>query len=65
MDDGYDEDPQLLCEHKHDGDVLDLQVRFINGLTDPAVYEMLRLSDSIIKFFLCLYFNSIWIQTES
>lgn len=27
MDDGFEGDPQLLCEHKHDGDVLDLQVR--------------------------------------
>ncbi|KAF0023803.1 hypothetical protein F2P81_024433 [Scophthalmus maximus] len=24
-DDGFEGDPQLLCEHKHDGDVLDLQ----------------------------------------
>lgn len=27
MDDGFEGDPQLLCEHKHDGDVMDLQVR--------------------------------------
>lgn len=26
MEDGFEGDPQLLCEHKHDGDVLDLQV---------------------------------------
>ncbi|XP_056284969.1 nucleoporin Nup43 [Pseudoliparis swirei] len=25
MDDGFEGDPQLLCEYKHDGDVLDLQ----------------------------------------
>uniref|UniRef100_A0A3P8UPX7 Nucleoporin 43 n=1 Tax=Cynoglossus semilaevis TaxID=244447 RepID=A0A3P8UPX7_CYNSE len=25
MDDGNEGDPQVLCEHKHDGDVLDLQ----------------------------------------
>uniref|UniRef100_A0A3B4YDR5 Nucleoporin 43 n=1 Tax=Seriola lalandi dorsalis TaxID=1841481 RepID=A0A3B4YDR5_SERLL len=25
MEDGFEGDPQLLCEHKHDGDVLDLQ----------------------------------------
>ena len=26
MEDGFEGEPQLLCEHKHDGDVLDLQV---------------------------------------
>ncbi|XP_006792788.1 nucleoporin Nup43 [Neolamprologus brichardi] len=25
MEDGFEGDPQLICEHKHDGDVLDLQ----------------------------------------
>ncbi|KAM7367638.1 hypothetical protein PAMP_013923 [Pampus punctatissimus] len=25
IEDGFEGDPQLLCEHKHDGDVLDLQ----------------------------------------
>lgn len=25
IDDGFEGDPQLLCEHKHDGDILDLQ----------------------------------------
>ncbi|TMS12370.1 Nucleoporin Nup43 [Larimichthys crocea] len=25
LEDGFEGDPQLLCEHKHDGDVLDLQ----------------------------------------
>lgn len=28
MEDGFEGDPQLLCEYKHDGDVLDLQVGF-------------------------------------
>lgn len=27
MENGFDGDPQLLCDQKHDGDVLDLQVR--------------------------------------
>lgn len=27
MDGEFEEDPQLLCESKHDGDVMDLQVR--------------------------------------
>lgn len=26
-EDGFEGDPQLLCDHKHNGDVLDLQVR--------------------------------------
>ena len=29
VEDGFEGDPQLLCEHKHDGDVLDLQVRLL------------------------------------
>lgn len=28
IEDGFEGDPQLLCDQKHDGDVLDLQVRF-------------------------------------
>lgn len=28
MEDGFEGDPQLICEHKHDGDVLDLQVSY-------------------------------------
>lgn len=31
MEDGFEGDPQLLCEHKHDGDVLDLQVNHSLG----------------------------------
>jgi len=27
MDGEFDEEPQLLCDSQHDGDVLDLQVR--------------------------------------
>lgn len=28
MEDGFEGEPQLICEQKHDGDVLDLQVSF-------------------------------------
>lgn len=36
IDDGFEGDPQLLCEHKHDGDVLDLQVRLMGIQTNVA-----------------------------
>uniref|UniRef100_A0A3Q2WPI0 Nucleoporin 43 n=1 Tax=Haplochromis burtoni TaxID=8153 RepID=A0A3Q2WPI0_HAPBU len=32
MEDGFEGDPQLLCEHKHDGDVLDLQTISVSQL---------------------------------
>lgn len=35
MEDGFEGDPQLLCEHKHDGDVLDLQVSVMWTTSGP------------------------------
>lgn len=32
MQDDYEGDPQLLCEYKHDGDVMDLQVSVVINL---------------------------------
>uniref|UniRef100_A0A3Q3FTZ5 Nucleoporin 43 n=1 Tax=Labrus bergylta TaxID=56723 RepID=A0A3Q3FTZ5_9LABR len=35
-DDGFEGDPQLLCEHKHDGDVLDLQTMSVSQRWERA-----------------------------
>lgn len=38
LEDGFEGDPQLLCEYNHDGDVLDLQVKREKKKTFHEVY---------------------------
>lgn len=37
LEDGFEGDPQILCEHKHGGDVLDLQVRNPKASNDGII----------------------------
>lgn len=37
LEDGFEGDPQILCEHKHAGDVLDLQVRNPKASNDGII----------------------------
>lgn len=44
VEDGFEGDPQLLCEHRHDGDVLDLQVTVMDAkqCNEYVSYHRLR-----------------------
>lgn len=65
-DDGFEGDPQLLCEHKHDGDVLDLQVSLLKRFFPTLKKSLLWVCAPGLIFCLgLLIFYSFWTKTES
>lgn len=58
MDGEFEEDPQLLCESKHDGDVMDLQVRRDDRKQSPVSLKDQGSFDFLIHYVIIIILNS-------